>query len=131
MGVVARAEDWRLVEIGEGRVVLIGRLFGRPRVPDGTWAVTSWVLALVDDVVRTHSGTKYELGRPWPAEEPLPGAAEDAVLSKLGAAIGTVHVDHLERIVEIAKRACLPEAAAGPELLAKLAGAEGARNASG
>lgn len=118
---VPRLDAWRLVETGTGNVILIGRVYGRRRAPDGAVVVTSPVERLSDDLATTRSGSVYRLGAPWPADEALPEAYRHAIAEKLLlAAGGALTPSKLAAVTATAARCCLPGAAAGEEILARL-----------
>ncbi|NUB11262.1 hypothetical protein GAY28_00250 [Azospirillum brasilense] len=114
--------DWRLIQT-EANAVLIGRVSGRPRTPNGAVVVTSPVVQLDEDAgtATTRSGTIYRLGTPWPADEALPDGYRRALVQKMTAAGGGMLTEtRLAAISTVAARSCRPGATVDEKILACL-----------
>lgn len=48
---------------------LTGEVYGHPRFDDGTFVVTSKIVGTQDEIVKTYSGSEYELGVVHPEYE--------------------------------------------------------------
>lgn len=115
-------DRWRLIQTA-AHAVLVGRVIGRPRTPDGAVVVTSPVVQLAEDrgAAITRSGTIYRLGAPWPADEALPDTYRLALVEKLVAsASGVLTADRLAAITAAAIRCCQPDAPVQDAILARL-----------
>ncbi|KAA0677686.1 hypothetical protein DS843_22875 [Roseomonas genomospecies 6] len=115
-------DNWRLIQT-EANAVLIGRVSGRPRTPDGAIVVTSPVSQLDEGAgtATTRSGTVYRLGVPWSADEALPDGYRRALIQKMAAAGGgTLTESRLAAISAVAARCCRAGAKVDEAILARL-----------
>ncbi|KAA0676745.1 hypothetical protein [Azospirillum brasilense] len=115
-------DAWRLIQT-ENNAVLIGRVSGRPRTPDGAIVVTSPVTQLDEGVgtAITRSSSVYRLGTPWPADEALPDGYRRALIQKMAAAGGGALTEsRLAAITAVAARCCRPGARVDEAILARL-----------
>lgn len=116
----ARIEDWRLVRMGQGHFVLIGRAFGRSGIADGRWMHSSLVIGMSKTTARTYSGTVYALGEPYPETEDLPERICDTLMMKMIGGHAFRSFDELAGVMTALSRLRSPESAASVEEIASL-----------